>query len=269
MDKLGIIGGGAMGSALLKGVIQAGLVKAEAVFMVEPDQAKLSSLKSSFGISSVPSGAEIARECRVIILAVKPQIMAGVLNELGPALDESHLVISIAAGISLSMLESCSPKAKFIRVMPNTPARIGQGASAYCLGKNCGPSEQGIVEAIFGCVGVVMGANESQMHAITGLSGSGPAYVFHFIESLIDAGVMLGLSRDMATTMAVQTVLGSAELMKSSNEHPGKLKNEVTSPGGTTAAGLFELEQGAVSGTIMKAVRAAAERSKELASNES
>lgn len=265
MDKLGIIGGGAMGSALLKGVIQAGLVKPEAVYIVEPDQLKLKSLQDSFGIRSLPGSTQLAGECRVIILAVKPQIMATVLKELGPALNESHLVISIAAGISLAFLESYSTKAKFVRVMPNTPARISRGVSAYCLGKNCGSAVQETVEAIFGCVGAVMVANESQMHAITGLSGSGPAYVYYFIESLVDAGVMLGLSRDMATTMAVQTVLGSAELMKVANEHPAKLKNEVTSPGGTTAAGLFELEQGAVAATIMKAVRAAAERSKELA----
>lgn len=267
MDKLGIIGGGAMGSALLKGVIQAGLVKPEAVYIVEPDQEKLKSLQDSFGIRSLSSPAELAGECRVIILAVKPQIMGGVLNELGPALNDTHLIISIAAGICLAFLEQHSAKAKFVRVMPNTPARIGRGASAYCLGGNCHPGDRETVEAIFGCVGVVMAANESQMHAITGLSGSGPAYVYYFIESLIDAGVMLGLTRDIATTMAVQTVIGSAELLKAGNEHPAKLKNEVTSPGGTTAAGLFELEQGAVAGTIMKAVRAAAERSKELAQN--
>jgi pyrroline-5-carboxylate reductase len=267
MDKLGIIGGGAMGSALLKGVIQAGLIKPGAVFIIEPDQGKLKSLQESFGIHPVSSPTELAGECRVIILAVKPQMMAGVLKDLSPVLNESHLVISIAAGINLAFLEQYSARAKFVRVMPNTPARIGRGVSAYCLGTNCRPGDREAVEAIFGCVGTVLAANESQMHAITGLSGSGPAYVYYFLESLIDAGVMLGLSRDMATVMAVQTVLGSAELLKASNEHPAKLKNEVTSPGGTTAAGLFELEQGAVAGTIMKAVRAAAERSKELASN--
>lgn len=265
MDKLGIIGGGAMGSALLKGVIQAGLVKPEAIYVVEPDQSRLKALQDGFGISSISSSSQLARECRIIVLAVKPQIIAGVMNEVGPALDDSHLVISIAAGISLDILESYSAKTRFARVMPNTPARIGQGVSAYCLGKNCTGSDRQTVEVIFGCLGTVIAASESQMHAVTGLSGSGPAYVFQFIESLIDAGVMLGLTRDIATVMAVQTVIGSAELMKESNEHPAKLKNEVTSPGGTTAAGLFELEQGAFAGTIMKAVRAAAERSRELA----
>lgn len=267
MDKLGIIGGGAMGSALLKGVIKAGLVKPEAIFIVEPDQLKLKSLQDSFGISHKADPIALADECRIIILAVKPQIIATVLNELAPLLNESHLVISIAAGISLTCLEESTAKAKFVRVMPNTPARIGQGVSAYCLGKSCQASDREVVEAIFGCAGIVFEVKESQMHAVTALSGSGPAYVYYFMEALIDAGVMLGLTRELAAGMVTQTVLGSAELLKISGEHPAKLKNEVTSPGGTTAAGLFELEKDAVAGTMMKAVRAAAERSKELASS--
>jgi pyrroline-5-carboxylate reductase len=264
MYKLGVVGGGVMGAALIKGILAAGLQKPEAIFLVEPDHLKLKSLQDSLGINHENDLSALAAECRVIILAVKPQVIGTVLKELTPALTESHLVLSIAAGIALNSLEKYG-KAKFVRVMPNTPARIGKGVSAYCMGKNCILTDREIVEAIFGCVGIVFEVIESQMHAITALSGSGPAYVYYFIESLIDAGVMLGLPRDIASMMVTQTLLGSAELLKASGEYPAKLKNEVTSPGGTTAAGLFELEKGAVTAMVMKAVQAAAERSRELA----
>ncbi len=264
MYKIGVVGGGAMGAALVKGVLGAGLRNPEAVFLIEPDQIKLKSLQHNLGIHSKNDLASLAAECRVIILAVKPQIMATILTELAPALTESHLVISIAAGITLNSLEKYGD-AKFVRVMPNILARISKGVSAYCVGKSCNSDDLEIVEDIFGCVGIVFQINESQMHAITALSGSGPAYVYYFIESLIDAGVMLGLPRDIATMMVTQTLSGSVELLKESGEHPAKLRNEVTSPGGTTAAGLFELDKGAVTASIIKAVEAAMERSRQLA----
>jgi pyrroline-5-carboxylate reductase len=264
MYKLGVVGGGAMGAALVKGILAAGLKNPEEVFLVEPDQTKLKSLQDNLGIRNKNDLAALAAECRVIILAVKPQVMETVLKELAPVLNESHLVISIAAGIDLSFFEKYA-NAGFIRVMPNILAKIGKGVSAYCMGKHCNCGDRETVEAIFSCVGIVFQVSESQMHTITALSGSGPAYVFYFIESLIDAGVMLGLHRDIATMMVTQTLIGSAELFKESGEHPAKLKNEVTSPGGTTAAGLFELDKGAVTAVIMKAVQAAAERSRQLA----
>ncbi len=263
MYKLGMVGGGAMGAALLKGILAAGLKKPEEVFLVEPDQQKLKSLQENLGIIPCNNLADLAAESPVIILAVKPQVMEGVLKELSLVTNESYLVISIAAGIPLEYYEQ-QAKARFVRVMPNILAKIGKGVSAYSIGKNCNPDDREMVKAIFDCVGAAFEVNESQMHAVTALSGSGPAYVFDLMESLIDAGVCLGLPRDNTTAMVVQLFSGSAELLAISGEHPAKLKNEVTSPGGTTAAGLFEMEKGAVTATLMKAVQAAAERSREL-----
>lgn len=264
MERLGMIGGGAMGSALLKGIVKQGLVKPEEIFLVEPDVTKRETLQTELGINIKNSPAELAAECPVMILAVKPGVIPGVLKELGSKADRSHLVISIAAGVTLASLSSELNKARLVRVMPNTPARISRGVTVYCLGPNTNPSDAEIVAAIFECVGTVLSLPETQLDAVTAISGSGPAYVYHFMESWIDAGVMLGLTRDVAQTLVTETILGTAELLKTSGEHPAKLRNDVTSPGGTTAAGLFELEKGAFTATLMKAVLATAERSREL-----
>ena len=266
MLKLGIIGGGAMGSAILKGAIGNGLVQPQDLYLVETDIEKSKNLQASFGISAAHTLAELLHECKVIILAVKPQVIKDVLEDLWAAgIDGSCLCISIAAGVTLATLEKALPGVRFARVMPNTPSRIGQGVAAYSPGVFTADSDLKIVEDIFGCVGKVIRVPESGLDAVTAISGSGPAYVYCFIESLIDAGVMLGLSRDVATLLVTQTVIGSTNSMIESGEHPAKLKNDVTSPGGTTAAALFELENGAFAGTVMKAARAAYQRSKELA----
>jgi pyrroline-5-carboxylate reductase len=173
-------------------------------------------------------------------------------------------VVSIAAGVPLTVLESKLSKARLVRVMPNTPARIGKGVSAYTLGTNTTEDDDRQVQALLNCVGKVIKVPEHLLDAVTAVSGSGPAYVYYFIEALIEAGVMIGLSRTDATVLVTETVLGSAELMKETAEDPSKLRCEVTSPGGTTAAALFELQQGACAATIMKAVLAAAQKSKEL-----
>ncbi len=267
MVKLGMVGGGAMGSALLEGVIQAGLFKPEAAFLVETDQPKRESLRKRLGINLVETLEGLARECRLLVLAVKPQVLPVALRELGPAINPNHLIISIAAGISLASLEKQIPQGRFIRVMPNTPTRIRRGVAAYSLGKNVTPAEVEQVEAIFGCVGQTLSVPENLMDAVTALSGSGPAYVYYFIEALIDAGVLLGLGRNQAHTLAIETIIGAAEMMKQTGEHPARLRNEVTSPGGTTAAALFELDKAGVSGALMTAVQAAARRSAELNRN--
>lgn len=263
-DKLGFIGGGAMGSALINGIIKAGLQQPEAIYFVELDQARNHQIKASFHIHSVPTIADLAEVCGTIILAVKPVSVAGVLKELDPVIQPHHLLISIAAGISLVTLESILTTARFARVMPNTPARIGCGVSAFCMGKHATKADCETVARIFQCVGVTLSVPESLMDAVTAISGSGPAYVYYFIESLIDAGVMLGLPRDKATLMAVNTIVGAAEMVKQTGEHPAKLRNDVTSPAGTTAAALFELDKAAFAATVGKAVCAAAERSREL-----
>ena len=264
MNRLGIVGGGAMGSALLDGVIQAGLLKPDAIFLVETDQAKRESLQKRLGLKLCGSLGELAQECQLILLAVKPQVLPVVLEALGSVVTPGHLLISIAAGISLTALEKQIPQGRFVRVMPNTPARIRRGVAAYAIGNNVTPLEVGWVEAIFGCVGQAIIVPEHLMDAVTALSGSGPAYVYYLLEALIDAGVLLGLGRDQAQTLAIETFIGAAELLKQTGEHPAKLRSEVTSPGGTTAAAVFELEKAGVTGILMTAVQAAARRSAEL-----
>lgn len=264
MDRLGMVGGGAMGSALLDGVIQAGLLKPDTVFLMETDQSKGESLRKRLGLNLCGSLGELARECQLIVLAVKPQILPAVLQELKQAITPGHLLVSIAAGISLAALEKQIPQGRFVRVMPNTPARIRRGVAAYATGKNITSDEVAQVEAIFGSVGQVLSVQEHLMDAVTALSGSGPAYVYYLIEALIDSGVLLGLGRDQAQTLAMETFIGAAEMFKQTGEHPAKLRSEVTSPGGTTAAALFELEKAGVSGILMTAVQAAARRSAEL-----
>lgn len=264
MFKLGIIGGGAMGSALLDGVVQAGLLKPENLFLMETDQLRREALRNKLGINLCLNPAELARECRLIVLAVKPQVLPEVLRELRPEVNSEHLLISIAAGASLAMLENQIPEGRFVRVMPNTPARIRRGVAAYAAGNKVTSAEVQQVEAIFGCVGEVLPVPERLMDPVTALSGSGPAYVYYFIEALIDAGVLLGLGRDQARTLALETLIGAAEMLKQTGEHPARLRDEVTSPGGTTAAALYELEKAGVAGALMTAVHAAARRSAQL-----
>ena len=264
MFKLGIIGGGAMGAALLEGVLKANLLTAEQIYLFEIDPGKRDDLQNRTGCQVTTGLKELTAETQTVILAVKPQVITNLLKELTPLVDRNHLLISIVAGISLESLESQLPKARFVRVMPNTPARIGRGVAVYASGHNATGVDAEKVAAIFGCVGIALQLPEHLFDAVTALSGSGPAYVCKFIGALVDAGVMLGLSRQDAVVMATETVAGTAELLKSTQEHPAKLMNDVTSPGGTTAAALFELEKAAFNAAIMKAVAAAAYRSKEL-----
>lgn len=266
MFKLGMIGGGAMGSALINGIIKTGVITPENLFLVEIDPVKREALQKNLGIKVKNTLSELAKECPNLVLAVKPAMISSVLQEIRPAI-EDHLVISIAAGVTLATLESQLPKGRFVRVMPNILARIGQGVAAYAGGQKINSADREKVETIFKCVGKVLPVGEHLMDVVTAVSGSGPAFVYYFMESLIDAGVMLGLSRPDAQVLVVETVLGSAEMLKQTLEHPAKLRNDVTSAGGTTAAGLFELEKGAFKGILMQAVRSATERSKELGRN--
>ncbi len=264
MPTLGIIGGGAMGSALLKGLLDKKLFKPEEIFVAEVDNKKRAQLKADYRIQVTDQPAELAADCEIIILAVKPNMVAGVLKDIASQVSGNLLVLSIAAGITLNFMENQLPTARFVRVMPNTPARIGQGVSAFALGSNATNNDEESTAAIFGCVGKVIKVPEYLLDAVTAVSGSGPAYVYYFIEALINAGVMAGLSRGDAAVLAMETFLGSTALLKETGAEPNQLKNEVTSPGGTTAAALFELEKGACAGTIMKAVAAAVQRAKEL-----
>ncbi|HEX7652452.1 MAG TPA: pyrroline-5-carboxylate reductase, partial [Verrucomicrobiae bacterium] len=202
---------------------------------------------------------------QVLFLATKPDQVPAVLQEISGTITKEHLIISIAAGVTLAKMEAALPAdARVIRVMPNTPALVGAGASGYALGKNATAADGAIANKLLSAVGIAMAVKENLLDAVTGLSGSGPAYVYQFIEALSDGGVAAGLPRDVATRLAAQTVLGGAKMVLDTGMHPGVLKDQVTSPGGTTIEGLHELESGKLRGTVMSAVRAAADKSRKL-----
>lgn len=201
----------------------------------------------------------------VILLAVKPDQVNDVLAEARPHFTDKHLLVSIAAGVTLARMESVLPPgARVVRVMPNTPALVGASASAFALGKSAIAEDGQLAQKLFSSVGVAYQVKESLLDAVTGLSGSGPAYVFLMIEALSDGGVAAGLPRDIATKLAAQTLLGSAKLLLETGQHPGALKDMVTSPGGTTIEGIHELEKGGLRAALMNAVRAAADKSRKL-----
>ncbi len=263
--KIGFLGAGKMASALAKGFIASKIVSAKQIMasdVVEPARA---AFEKDVGAAVTGSNAEVLRFATVLVLAVKPGQVATVLNEIKPAFTTKHLLVSIAAGVTLTKLESALPmKARVIRVMPNTPALVGAGASGYALGAHATPEDGALAQQLLSAVGVAFSVKESLLDAVTGLSGSGPAYVFQIIEALSDGGVAAGLPRDVATQLAAQTLLGAAKMVLETGQHPGALKDMVTSPGGTTIDGLHELEKGRVRASLMNAVRAAANRSKEL-----
>jgi len=226
------------------------------------------------GIQTCADNKEVARSCPILLLCVKPHIVRKVCEEIGPLVLESTLLISIAAGIPCSAIEEWISAARqttgrvggvrLIRVMPNTPALVLASASVFCVGRYGRKEDGELVRALFSSVGDVIELNEDQMNAVVGLSGSGPAYVYVLIDALADGGVRSGLPREMALRLAIQTVYGAALMCKQSKEHPAKLKEMVTSPGGTTIAGLHQLEKGRFRGTIMNAVVAGTERSAQL-----
>jgi pyrroline-5-carboxylate reductase len=263
--RVGFIGGGNMGEALIKGLLGASLVPPDMITATDVRTERASQLTRQFGISAHGDNARCVRDADVVILAVKPQIMADVLRAIAPVVGPQHLLISIAAGVSTTTIRSgLGKEARIIRVMPNTPALVLQGATAIAKGKGLGPDDLGTAEEIFGAVGRVVVLDEELMDAVTGLSGSGPAYVAIVIESLADGGVKMGLDRATAMTLATQTVLGAAQLLAETGLHPGALKDMVSSPGGTTIAGISALEEGGIRTTFIRAVERATQRSREL-----
>jgi pyrroline-5-carboxylate reductase len=263
--RVGFIGGGNMGEALIRGLLGANLVPAELIAATDVRAERTAQLGRQFGITAHGDNARLVREADVVILAVKPQIMTSVLGEIAPVVTARHLLISIAAGVATATIRAALGKeARIIRVMPNTPALVLQGAAAIARGKGLGPDDLAIAEEIFGAVGRAVVLDEELMDAVTGLSGSGPAYVAIVIESLADGGVKMGLDRATAMTLATQTVLGAAQLLAETGMHPGSLKDMVSSPGGTTIAGISALEEGGLRTTFIRAVERATQRSREL-----
>ncbi len=261
---IGFIGGGNMAEAILKGMISGGTA-AKSILVSEPLEPRRQQLTSVYGVRTTADNSEVALSCRTVILAVKPQQAAVVCSALGNELLGKHLLVSIMAGVSCSTLEGFfSGPVRVVRVMPNTPALVLCGAAAIARGKNATDADMAEVETIFTQVGSCCRVDEKLMDAVTGLSGSGPAYVLTFIEALADGGVKNGLPRETALNLALQTVLGTAKLLAETGEHPGSLRDKVTSPGGTTIAGLHALEKGSFRATVMNAVEAATVRSREL-----
>src|SRR5512138_454341 len=252
---VGFIGTGNMAEALIRGLLNAGVAGKQQITGSEPREERRAELEERYGVRTV---------AEILVLSVKPQVMAKVLDEIGSEIHPHALVISIAAGIPLAAIEGKLPQARVIRTMPNTPALVGAGATAIAAGGHATEADLQAARRIFESVGTTVILEEAQMDAVTGLSGSGPAYMFLIIEALSDAGVKVGLSRHNAQALAAQTVLGSAKLLIETKEHPGRLKDMVTSPGGTAIAGLHTLEAGGLRTTLINAVEEATRRSREL-----
>ncbi|MBK8254024.1 MAG: pyrroline-5-carboxylate reductase [Polyangiaceae bacterium] len=263
--KIGFIGGGNMASALIRGMLSSHAVDAGAVRASDVNEARRDELHTRFGIEVTEDNAAVAEWADVIVIAVKPQIVDRILAPIASGIRDGDLVISIAAGIPIEALEARLPDGtRVVRTMPNTAAIALAGATAIAPGTHAQKTDIEVAKALFSAVGRSVVLDESLLDAVTGLSGSGPAYVMVMIEALADGGVKVGLGRDVALLLAAQTVYGAAKLQLETGEHPGRLKDMVTSPGGTAIAGLHTLESGGLRRTLIDAVEAAAQRSAEL-----
>jgi pyrroline-5-carboxylate reductase len=263
--NIGFIGAGKMGSALIEGIIKAGILKPENIGASDVYEPFLNELRTKFGIRVSTDNAVIARESDILILAVKPQMLGSVLANLKDYVTSDKLVISIAAGVPLSTYENTlSEGTRVVRVMPNIAATVSEAASGISPGKNATSEDSKTTLEIFSAVGTAVQVPESLMDAVTGLSGSGPAFIFPVIEAMADGAVLEGMDRKSALTLAAQTVLGAAKMMLETGMHPGELKDMVTSPAGTTIQGIYALEKAGVRAAFMNAVIRASERSKEL-----
>lgn len=268
-QKITIIGGGNMGEVMARGIISAGLMDAKNVTISDVARERLDYLSRNYSVNVTESNSEALENATVVILAVKPQNMAEVLREISGLVRGDELFISIAAGISLRFLEeNLGGTVRVIRVMPNTPALIGAGAAALAAGGSATENDLALARGIFDSVGITVIVKEELIDAVTGLSGSGPAYGFMIIDALKEGGVKLGLSEDIALILAAQTILGAAKLCLVGDKTPSELTAMVTSPGGTTIEGLKALERGKMKETLVSAVEAATFRSKELGRSE-
>lgn len=261
---IGFIGAGNMAEAMIRGLLRGNDFAPERVFASGPRAERANELREKYGIDATTGNKTPARQ-DIVVLSVKPQILSRVLDEVADAIRADALVISIAAGVPVATIQSrLASGTRVVRAMPNTPALVDAGATAIAGGEHARESDLADAKRIFDAIGLTVILEESALDAVTGLSGSGPAYVFLILEALSDAGVKVGLSRRTAQLLAAQTVLGSAKLLLETNEHPGRLKDMVTSPGGTAITGLHTLEHGGVRTTLMNAVEAATRRSREL-----
>jgi pyrroline-5-carboxylate reductase len=263
--KIAFLGGGNMAEALIKGLIASGTAKPDKILAADVLAERLEYLRKNYDIIIQKTNKDAVCEADIIILSVKPQVIENILADIAPVVDDKKLIISIAAGVPLAKVENALKKgSRVVRVMPNTPSLVLAGVAALAAGNNATSKDVSFAKGIFDSVGRSVIVEEKHMDAVTGLSGSGPAYVFVIIDALSDAGVKVGLPRQLALELAAQTVYGSAKMVLETNEHPAKLRDMVTSPGGTTIEGLHALEKGKLRATLMNAVEAATARSKEL-----
>ncbi len=267
-QTIGFIGAGQMARALAQGFVNAGLLADRQIVAADPFPAARDEFQRLLPGSKVATdNVEVARQSDVVFLAVKPQQVQSAMTELRGALSAKQLIVSIVTGTRLAAHVEGLGDCRLVRVMPNTPCLVGQSASAFCLGPNATASDRELISKLLSAVGLAIEVEEKLLDAVTGLSGSGPAFIYVLIEALADGGVRLGLPRDVALRLAAQTVKGAAEMVLKTGEHPGVLKDRVASPGGTTIAGLHVLENHGVRGALISAVEAAARRATELAGN--
>jgi len=265
IPPLGFLGAGKMATALAQGWLAAGLTGPDRILASDPLAQAREAFERTVGSRAVADNRQVIQASEIVVLAVKPQMVAPVLAHIQPVLTPRQLVVSIVAGVSLAQLTlGLGTSVRIVRVMPNTPSLVGASAAAFSAGASATAEDEQLVERMFRAVGVAHRVPEKQLDAVTGLSGSGPAYIAVVIEALSDGGVRMGLPRDVATALAAQTVLGTAKMVLDASLHPAVLKDMVASPGGTTIAGLHALERGGLRAALMDAVEAATRRSEEL-----
>jgi pyrroline-5-carboxylate reductase len=264
--QLGLIGCGQMGEALLQGMFGAKLIEPEQVLAADPAEGRMNTITQRYGIRAATDSRAVAKGgVDVLVLAVKPQAIDTLLAELKDAVSDRTLVISIVTGVQLVRLEAeLGKQVRVVRAVPNTPAQVGGGVTAVAGGAYATADDLRTAVELFNAVGTTLIVDERQLNAVTGLSGSGPAFAFVMIEALADGGVKVGLSREIALQLAARTLMGAAQLLLQTGEHPGQLKDRVASPGGTTIAGLRELEASGVRAALINAVEAATRRAEEL-----
>ncbi|XP_059287391.1 pyrroline-5-carboxylate reductase [Lycium ferocissimum] len=265
--KVGFIGAGKMAESIARGVVKSGILPANRIRTAHSGSARRTAFES-IGVTVFENNNQVVEDSDVIIFSLKPQVVKNVVSQasdLGSS--QKDLLVSVAAGLKLKDLQEWAGQGRFIRVMPNTPSAVGEAATVFTLGEKATAEDGELISKLFGAIGKVWKADEKLFDAVTGLSGSGPAYVFLAIEALADGGVAAGLPRELALGLASQTVLGAASMVTGMAKHPGQLKDDVASPGGTTIAGIHELEKSGFRGILMNAVVGAAKRSRELSQN--
>lgn len=260
--KTGFIGTGNMASAMIRGVLSSGIVQPDSIWVYDIDKKKIEKLQEQFGVVIAKSSIEVVKECKFIIPSVKPQYIENVLTQIKDYLTEEHLIISIAAGVSRNYIESViDSRCQVVRTMPNTPALSGEGMTAVCLNKSVREEDMVLVKELLQSFGKIELIDEAHIHAATAVSGSSPAYAFMFIEALADGAVLMGMPRDQSYRMAAQALLGAAKMVLETGQHPGILKDNVCSPGGTTIEAVAALEEGSFRSSVINAVRSCAEKS--------